>query len=137
MHSLQYFLVMVTAGKSNRTHKRSKSSCETSKMLKLDMTPQGLTANKTNNIPCVNIDIPGHIPSGGSKLPHFGDQDDGEANLCGAEHTYIEEKAICFDNAYKHYGKGRSRTPVLLGLDMNVERGTIYGLLGNINKHRI
>ena len=42
------------------------------------------------------------------------------------------DKAICLDSAYKHYGKGRSKTPVLLGLDMNVERGTIYGLLGKI-----
>ena len=42
------------------------------------------------------------------------------------------EKAICLDSAYKHYGKGRSKTPVLLGLDMNVDRGTIYGLLGKI-----
>ena len=40
------------------------------------------------------------------------------------------EKAICLESTYKHYGKGRSKLPVLLGLDMNVEKGTIYGLLG-------
>jgi hypothetical protein len=41
-----------------------------------------------------------------------------------------EEYAIRFESAYKHYGHGKGRTPVLLGLDMNVERGQIYGLLG-------
>ena len=40
------------------------------------------------------------------------------------------EKAICLESAYKHYGKGKGKLPVLLGLDMNVEKGTIYGLLG-------
>jgi hypothetical protein len=43
-----------------------------------------------------------------------------------------EEYAIRFESAYKHYGSGKSRTPVLLGLDMNVERGQIYGLLGKM-----
>ena len=41
------------------------------------------------------------------------------------------EKAVCFDSAYKHYGKGRKKHPVLLGLDLNAEKGKIYGLLGN------
>ena len=41
-----------------------------------------------------------------------------------------EEYAIKFKSAFKHYGHGKGRTPVLLGLDMNVERGQIYGLLG-------
>ena len=122
---------MTTAGKPNRTHKRNKSSCGSSKMLKVDITSQGLMADETNNVPCVNIDIPGDA----SKPPR--NRDDGGAKLCSTEDTYIEPKAICFDNAYKHYGKGRSKTPVLLGLDMNVERGQIYGLLGNNNKNEI
>ena len=48
------------------------------------------------------------------------------------------EKAVCFDSAYKHYGKGRNKHPVLLGLDLNAEKGKIYGLLGKlkvIHKH--
>ena len=40
------------------------------------------------------------------------------------------ELAIRLQGAYKHYGKGGKRTPVLLGLDMEVKRGEIYGLLG-------
>ena len=40
------------------------------------------------------------------------------------------DKAISLNSAYKHYGKGRKKLPVLLGLDMTVEKGTIYGLLG-------
>ena len=42
------------------------------------------------------------------------------------------EKAVCFDSSYKHYGKGRNKHPVLLGLDLNAEKGKIYGLLGKL-----
>nr|AHK05672.1 ATP-binding cassette transporter sub-family H 103004 [Tigriopus japonicus] len=38
--------------------------------------------------------------------------------------------AIKISNAYKHYTSGQKRTPVLLGLDMEVKKGQIYGLLG-------
>ena len=40
------------------------------------------------------------------------------------------EVAISLDGARKSYGSRKKRLPVLLGLDMTVERGTIYGLLG-------
>ena len=50
-----------------------------------------------------------------------------EMNISGST-----EKAVCFDSAYKHYGKGRKQHPVLMGLDLNAEKGKIYGLLGNI-----
>ncbi len=42
----------------------------------------------------------------------------------------LEEPAIKLTSAYKHYGSRKKKTPVLLGLDMRVERGQIYGLLG-------
>ena len=38
--------------------------------------------------------------------------------------------AIKLDSAYKHYGSGKSRLPVLVGLNMEVQAGQIYGLLG-------
>eukprot|EP00095_Tigriopus_kingsejongensis_P003146 maker-scaffold662_size116868-snap-gene-0.17 protein:Tk03146 transcript:maker-scaffold662_size116868-snap-gene-0.17-mRNA-1 annotation:"abc transporter" len=38
--------------------------------------------------------------------------------------------AIKVSNAYKHFGNSHKRTPVLLGLDMEVCKGQIYGLLG-------
>ena len=38
--------------------------------------------------------------------------------------------AIAFDGAYKHYGSGRRKVPVLIGLDMTIPKGAIYGLLG-------
>ncbi len=42
------------------------------------------------------------------------------------------ETAIRFRRAFKHYGRGSSsrRVPVLIGLDMTIPRGAIYGLLG-------
>ena len=55
------------------------------------------------------------------EIPHTGDGGDG-----------YREKAICLDKAYKHYGKGGKKIPVLLDLDMSVEQGTIYGLLGKL-----
>lgn len=43
--------------------------------------------------------------------------------------------AIRLESAYKHYGSRKSGTPVLMGLDMEVKKGQIYGLLGEeINK---
>lgn len=59
------------------------------------------------------------VPRDVQDIPYTGD---------GGER--YREKAICLDKAYKHYGKGGKKFPVLLGLDMNVEQGTIYGLLG-------
>jgi ABC-type multidrug transport system fused ATPase/permease subunit len=41
-----------------------------------------------------------------------------------------EDLAIRLEGAYKHYGSGRNKSPVLIGLDMSVPRGKIYGLLG-------
>lgn len=41
-----------------------------------------------------------------------------------------DQIAIRLDNACKHYGGGKKKTPVLLGLDMEVKKGQIYGLLG-------
>ena len=38
--------------------------------------------------------------------------------------------AIRLSNAHKHYGTRKKRLPVLIGLDMEVRRGQIYGLLG-------
>ena len=41
-----------------------------------------------------------------------------------------DEVAIKLDSVYKHYGSGKSRLPVLIGLNMEVPTGQIYGLLG-------
>ena len=38
--------------------------------------------------------------------------------------------AICLRDAYLHYGSGKKKVPVLIGLDMTIPRGAIYGLLG-------
>ncbi len=45
-----------------------------------------------------------------------------------------EEVAIRLEDAYKHYGSGKSRMPVLIGLNMEVKRGQIYGLLGDFTE---
>ena len=42
--------------------------------------------------------------------------------------------AIALSGAHKHYGRGRGKTPVLMGLDMTVQRGQIYGLLGETTR---
>ncbi|KZS17646.1 ABC protein, subfamily ABCH [Daphnia magna] len=39
--------------------------------------------------------------------------------------------AVLVRNAIKSYGTGEKRSSVLAGFDMNVQRGTIYGLLGS------
>nr|AHK05671.1 ATP-binding cassette transporter sub-family H 88708 [Tigriopus japonicus] len=38
--------------------------------------------------------------------------------------------AISFENAYKQYGRGSRKVPVLCGLNMTIPKGAIYGLLG-------
>eukprot|EP00095_Tigriopus_kingsejongensis_P012233 snap_masked-scaffold87_size395581-processed-gene-0.4 protein:Tk12233 transcript:snap_masked-scaffold87_size395581-processed-gene-0.4-mRNA-1 annotation:"abc transporter g family member 20 isoform x2" len=38
--------------------------------------------------------------------------------------------AIAFIDAYKHYGRGARKVPVLSGLNMTIPKGAIYGLLG-------
>ena len=38
--------------------------------------------------------------------------------------------AIRLSDAHKHYGSGKKKMPVLVGLDMEVQKGQIYGLLG-------
>ena len=38
--------------------------------------------------------------------------------------------AISFRDSYKHYGRGRRKVPVLIGLNMTIPKGAIYGLLG-------
>ncbi len=45
-------------------------------------------------------------------------------------HPTQNEVAIELASTYKHYGSGKSKLPVLIGLNMEVERGQIYGLLG-------
>jgi len=40
------------------------------------------------------------------------------------------ETAIKFRSAYKHYGRRSRRVPVLVGLNMTIPKGAIYGLLG-------
>ena len=42
--------------------------------------------------------------------------------------------AIKLESTYKHYGSGKSKTQVLIGLNMEVARGQIYGLLGKLSK---
>ena len=44
--------------------------------------------------------------------------------------TEPEEVAIKLDKAYKSYGSRKHKHPVLMGLDMEVGKGHIYGLLG-------
>lgn len=48
---------------------------------------------------------------------------DNEANLNSVEAIYVR-------NANKSYGVGKRRTVILDNLDMNVKKGSIYGLLG-------
>lgn len=45
-------------------------------------------------------------------------------------HDEDGDVAIQLSSAYKHYGSGKNKTPVLVGLDMEVTKGQIYGLLG-------
>ena len=42
----------------------------------------------------------------------------------------MDSYAICLRDAYLHYGSGKKKVPVLIGLDMTIPRGAIYGLLG-------
>ena len=42
----------------------------------------------------------------------------------------LDSYAICLRDAYSHYGSGKRKVPVLIGLDMTIPRGAIYGLLG-------
>ena len=43
-----------------------------------------------------------------------------------------EEVAIKLDKAFKSYGSRKHKHPVLMGLDMEVGKGHIYGLLGKV-----
>ena len=45
-----------------------------------------------------------------------------------------EEVAIKLDKAFKAYGSRKHKHPVLMGLDMEVGKGHIYGLLGKAYK---
>ena len=46
--------------------------------------------------------------------------------------TEENEVAIKLEKAYKSYGSRKHKHPVLMGLDMEVGKGHIYGLLGKI-----
>lgn len=48
-----------------------------------------------------------------------------------------EDVAIRLSNAHKHYGSGSKQMPVLIGLDMEVKKGQIYGLLGKESPNHI
>ena len=41
--------------------------------------------------------------------------------------------AIKLESTYKTYGSGKSKTQVLIGLNMEVPKGQIYGLLGKFS----
>ena len=45
----------------------------------------------------------------------------------------IDEVAIKLEKAYKSYGSRKHKHQVLMGLDMEVGKGHIYGLLGKIS----
>ena len=45
--------------------------------------------------------------------------------------THQLQPAIKLESTYKTYGSGKSKTQVLIGLNMEVPKGQIYGLLGN------
>ena len=47
--------------------------------------------------------------------------------------THPLEPAIKLESTYKTYGSGKSKTQVLIGLNMEVPKGQIYGLLGKFN----
>ena len=107
-----------------KRHRRNQSSCGGNKIFKADLgNEQGMgDANlmpQEGNLPS-NNDM-NEDPPDVKEIPYTGDGGDG-----------YREKAICLDKAYKHYGKGGKKIPVLLDLDMSVEQGTIYGLLGKL-----
>ena len=58
---------------------------------------------------------------------------EGKQNGIQAEENEI---AIKLEKAYKSYGSRKHKHPVLVGLDMEVGKGHIYGLLGKIKPFR-
>ena len=44
----------------------------------------------------------------------------------------MEPMAISLTDAYKSYGRGKKKVEVLRNLKMNVRKGSIYGLLGEL-----
>ena len=112
-----------------KRHRRNQSSCGGNKIFKADLgNEQGMTDTNMSpeeTTPTSNNDK-NEVPLDVHDIPYNGDGGEG-----------YREKAICLDKAYKHYGKGGKKFPVLLGLDMNVEQGTIYGLLGKLWLHII
>ena len=108
---------------SLKRHKRNQSSCGGNKIIKVEAgADSGIVDNK-----CYSVDN-----RQASEWKDTKELNDTSFNV--TQGNDCNEKAICLDSAYKHYGKGRKKFPVLLGLDMNVEKGTIYGLLGNYKK---
>ena len=54
-------------------------------------------------------------------------------NFGALDITLPLEPAIKLESTYKTYGSGESKTQVLIGLNMEVPKGQIYGLLGKFN----
>ena len=54
-------------------------------------------------------------------------------NFGALDITHPLEPAIKLESTYKTYGSGKSKTQVLIGLNMEVPKGQIYGLLGKFN----
>ena len=109
---------------SVKRHRRNQSSCGGNKIFKADLgNDQGMadTSLPPEETKLTSNNDTNEAPRDVHDIPYTGD---------GGE--VYREKAICLDKAYKHYGKGGKKFPVLLGLDMNVEQGTIYGLLGKM-----
>ena len=109
---------------SVKRHRRNQSSCGGNKIFKAELVNEQAMAD--TNLPPEETNLPNNsdmneAPRDVHEIPHTGDGGDG-----------YREKAICLDKAYKHYGKGGKKIPVLLDLDMSVEQGTIYGLLGKL-----
>ena len=54
-------------------------------------------------------------------------------NFGALDITHPLEPAIKLESTYKTYGSGKSKTQVLIGLNMEVPKGQIYGLLGKFS----
>lgn len=75
-----------------------------------------------DGIPCSKVQVLDH-----STISTFSDSESQTSQIIPED---VDSYAICLRDAYLHYGSGKKKVPVLIGLDMTIPRGAIYGLLG-------
>ena len=80
---------------------------------------------KNSSSPNCTAEIPIHLDGGPNCLVKKKTEDKIEIMV-----SSVDNVAISFDDSFKHYGRGRRKVPVLVGLNMTIPKGAIYGLLG-------